>query len=181
MSTPHGFDIDTLSGIPPINACVFSLGSNLGDSRSLLVSAVRTLADTPDVSLTAVSPVYLTTPVGGVRQPDFLNLVVLADSHLPAPVLLDRVLAIEDAFGRVRGVLNGPRTLDIDLIAVGAQRSNTPRLQLPHPRAHERAFVLVPWLDVDPDAELPQGRVAELVAKLDTSGVRKTDHVIDLP
>jgi len=108
--------------------------------------------------------------------------VVVADSTLASNVLLDRCQAIEDALGRVRTVPGGPRTIDVDLIAVGQRVTNNDRLTLPHPHAHERAFVLVPWLEADPDAELcGHGRVADLVAGVDTSGVRRRDDVaIDL-
>ena len=113
---PHIVDADTLTGeMRPIRRCVLSLGSNLGDRPAKLQGAVDSLADTPDVAVTAVSSVYETQPVGA---PDgsgaFLNAVVLLDSTLPARVLLDRCQAVETAFGRERtGVVNAPRTLDV--------------------------------------------------------------------
>lgn len=162
---------------------VLSLGSNVGDSLATLRAAVARLAGLPGVAVTAVSPLYRTRPVGGVEQDDFLNLVVLAALEGPDPLeLLRRTQAIEDDLGRARVVRWGPRTLDIDLVAVGTDQCAGPDLTLPHPRAHERAFVLVPWLDVDPDAALPgHGRVADLVAALDTTGVQRLDERIDLP
>jgi len=176
-------DIDTLSGMTPLRLVVFSLGSNLGDSLETLQGAVTTLAATPGVDLTGVSSVYRTAPVGGPAQDDYLNLVVTGWSSLPTRVLLERAQAIEEAFGRTRLERWGPRTLDIDLVAVGDRHVDSADLTLPHPRAHERAFVLVPWLEVDPDAVLPgRGRVADLVAGLPVDGVeRLTDREVDLP
>ena len=144
---------------------VFSLGSNMGDPFTHLRDAVRLIAETPGIHDVVVSPVYVTTPVGGVQQDDFLNLVVVATSDLPPSVLLERAHVIEDAHGRERTIPNGPRALDVDLICVGDEIVTTDELTLPHPRAHERAFVLVPLSDVDPETELPgYGRIAELLA-----------------
>lgn len=176
-------DLDTLSTLKPLRRVVYSLGGNVGDVPETLQQAVRHLARTPNLIVTGVSRVFSTEPWGGVAQPDFLNIVLLAESTMPSTVLLERALAVEDALGRVRGEHWGPRTIDIDLIRVGARVRNDPHLVLPHPHAHERAFVLVPWLDVEPSAELPgHGYVADLVAGLDTSGVRLVPDVrIDLP
>jgi 2-amino-4-hydroxy-6-hydroxymethyldihydropteridine diphosphokinase len=160
--------------VPGVRRVVLSLGSNQGDRLALLQDAVDALADTPGLVVEAVSPVYETDPVGGPEQPDFLNAVVVGESAHPPRTLLERALAVEDAFGRVRDVRWGPRTLDVDLIAVGDLVVHEPDLELPHPRAGERAFVLVPWADVDPSAVLPgRGRVATLLARLDASGVRR--------
>jgi 2-amino-4-hydroxy-6-hydroxymethyldihydropteridine diphosphokinase len=168
------FDIDTLSGMSPLRSAVFSLGSNLGDRFEYLQGAVKHLRTTPGLKITGISSVYETTPVGLLDQPDFLNLVVVAESSLASTVMLERALAIEDAFDRIREVAGGPRTVDVDLIAVDDRRINNDFLTLPHPRAHERAFVLVPWLEVDPEAELAgHGRVADLLAGVDSSGVRR--------
>jgi 2-amino-4-hydroxy-6-hydroxymethyldihydropteridine diphosphokinase len=104
--------------------------------------------------------------------------VVLADTTLSARTLLDRALAIEDAYGRERSERGAPRTLDVDLIVVGDRRANEPDLVLPHPKAHERAFVLAPWNDVEPDAEIPdQGPVAELLDKADQDGIARRDDL----
>jgi dihydroneopterin aldolase/2-amino-4-hydroxy-6-hydroxymethyldihydropteridine diphosphokinase len=157
----------TVHGVAARSA-VLSLGSNLGDRLAHLQAAVTLLA--PE----AVSAVYETEPVGGPEQEPYLNAVVIVGA--PDPFALWRFTsAIEASRQRSRDVRWGPRTLDIDLITVGGQQLRTPELTLPHPRAAERAFVLVPWLDVDPDAVLPQGRVADLVAQLGTGGVRRTD------
>jgi 2-amino-4-hydroxy-6-hydroxymethyldihydropteridine diphosphokinase len=166
---PNIVDTDTLTGeMHPIRRCVLSIGSNLGERFNNLQGAVNSLADTPEVWVTSVSPVYETEPVDS--PPDaknFLNAVVLADTTLSARTLLERALAVEDAYGRERhGEPNAPRTLDVDLIVVGDRRSDDADLVLPHPRAHERAFVLAPWHDVEPDAELPDhGPVGDLLAK----------------
>lgn len=176
------FDVDTLSGMVPIRPVVFSIGSNLGDRLGHLQGAVDALRVTPQLNLVDVSSVYETAPVGPVvDQPDFLNLIVRADSTLASLVLLERAQAIEQHFRRTREVPGGPRTLDVDLIVVGERIKNTPLLTLPHPRAHERAFVLRPWLEIDPTAVVPErGPVSDLLARLDTSGVRRrADLVID--
>ncbi len=178
INGPFDIDIDTLGNLRPISKVVFSLGSNQGDSPAILTEAVEFLAETPDVIIVDVSPVYQTSPVGGPEQPDFLNLVVVAESTLEPLTLLDRAFAIEDNFGRSREVANGPRTLDIDIIMVG-KRGSEDHLELPHPRAHERAFVLVPWLDIDPRAAIEgRGHIAELVKHVDTSGVRRRDDIV---
>lgn len=175
---PFDIDVDTLGNLRPISKVVFSLGSNEGDSAAILTEAVEFLAETPDVIIVDVSPVYETTPVGGPEQNNFLNLVVVAESTLEPLTLLDRAQAIEENFGRTREQRWGPRTLDIDIIMVG-KRISEDDIELPHPRAHERAFVLVPWLDIDPDAEIAgHGRVAELVEDLDTAGVTRRDDVV---
>ena len=167
---------------PPMTAVVLALGSNLGDRQDILQGAVDAIVGLPGVRVTAVSPVYETVPVGGPAQPDYLNAVVLADAARPARELLDRLHEIEAAFDRVRLVRWGPRTLDIDIIVFGSERSDDPELTLPHPRAHERAFVLAPWHDVDPDAALPgHGPVAELLAKADHSGLRLSDLSLVIP
>lgn len=182
---PHIVDADTLTGeIRPIRRCVLSLGSNLGDRLAKLQGAVNSLADTPDVAVTAVSSVYETEPVDAPEGSDpYLNAVLLLDTTLAAHRLLDRALAVEDAFARERSeIRNAPRTLDIDLIVVGDRRSNDD-LVLPHPRAHQRAFVLKPWHDLEPEAELPEaGKVSDLLADLDTSVVaRRDDLTLEVP
>src|SRR5450631_770621 len=157
---------------------VIALGSNLGDRRQELQRAVDELAATRGLHITAVSPVYETAPVGGPEQPDYLNAVVLAETSGPAAELLRRAHMIEAAAQRAREVRWGPRTLDVDIIAYGAETSSDPVLTLPHPRAQERAFVLAPWLDADPGAVLPgRGRVAALLAALPGGGVRRRDDL----
>jgi dihydroneopterin aldolase/2-amino-4-hydroxy-6-hydroxymethyldihydropteridine diphosphokinase len=167
----------TITRDRPVTA-VLGLGSNLGARQQQLQRAVDQLAATPGLRVTAVSPVYETDPVGGPEQPDFLNAVVLAITDLPPADLLGRAQAIEAAARRTREVRWGPRTLDVDIIAYGDQARADPTLTLPHPRARERAFVLAPWRDADPDAELPgYGPVAALLAAVGGQGVRRRDDV----
>lgn len=174
------FDVDTLSGMAPLRIATFSLGSNMGDRLGYLQTGVEALRATPGLKVTGVSSVYETDPVGPVEsQDDFLNIIVVAESTLASMVMLERAQAIEDAFGRVRTVLGGPRTIDVDLIAVGSRVIASEVLTLPHPRAHERAFVLVPWYEVAPDAELVgHGPVARLLDTVDTTGVRRRDDLV---
>lgn len=152
---------------PP--TAVLALGSNLGDREATLAAAVRAIADLDQAELTAVSPVYASDAVkpDGVdlSAPGYLNLVITLRWTGEPHALLDAVNAIEADHGRVREERWGDRTLDIDLISIGDLRVDDDRLTLPHPRAGDRDFVLAPWLDIDPDAELPgRGRVSELLA-----------------
>jgi 2-amino-4-hydroxy-6-hydroxymethyldihydropteridine diphosphokinase len=159
---------------PRPRRAVLALGSNLGDRRHNLQGAVDGLFAAPGLGFRAVSPVYETRPVGGPDQPDYLNAVIVAETELPARAILDRAHRVEDALQRVREVRWGPRTIDVDLIVVGDEISDDPELTLPHPRAHERAFVLAPWHDIEPDAEIPgRGRVADLLAAIGPDGVRR--------
>lgn len=161
---------------------VIAMGSNLGDRLEYLQGGLDGLFDTPRIVFVAVSPVYQTAPVGGPEQPDYLNAVVIAETSMPARAVLERCLSLEDAFGRVRGERWGPRTLDLDLIIYGDEVTDSPALTLPHPRAHERAFVLAPWHDADPGAELPgQGKVADLLAAVSTAGVTRLEDVVLQP
>lgn len=180
MTHPFALDADTLSGMRPLSTAVFALGSNLGDRLEHLQMGVQGIASTPDLVIVEVSPVYETRAVGGPEgNPDFLNLVVVTETTQPARVLLERAHAIESAQERVREEIDGPRTLDVDLITVGKAVNDSPELTLPHPRAHERAFVLAPWSDVAPTAEIPgRGTVAELLASVDTSGVTRRDDLV---
>ena len=151
---------------------MLSIGSNLDDRLAHLRSVVAALGPV------AVSPVYETAPWGGVEQDDYLNaIVVVDDPGTDAYGWLARARELERAADRIREVRWGPRTLDVDVIDVDGGSNADPELTLPHPRAHERAFVLVPWADVDPDAVLPgHGRVADLVDLVaDRAGVRRTD------
>jgi 2-amino-4-hydroxy-6-hydroxymethyldihydropteridine diphosphokinase len=164
-----------------VSRAVLSIGSNLGDRFAHLSAAVQGLAD----ALVAVSPVYETPAWGPVEQDDYLNAVlIVAAPGVAAGRWLARAHALEQAAGRERLVRWGPRTLDVDVVHVTDDggtviRSADPELTLPHPRAHERAFVLVPWADADPAAELPgHGPVAELAARLGTQGVRRRDDLV---
>ena len=164
---------------------VIALGSNVGNRLERLQSAVDALADTPGMKVEAVSPVYETEPWGvdPASQPSYFNAVVLVRTTLPPSSLLERGHAIEEALERVRDEHWGPRTIDVDIVAYQGVVSDDPLLTLPHPRAHERAFVLVPWYDLDPGAEVPgHGAVAELLARLGREGVSaRTDLELSLP
>lgn len=163
--TTHG------SGGEPSRA-VLSIGSNLGDRHAYLHSALDGLGDYV-VGPDAVSSVYETAPWGGVEQPAYLNAVVVVTGARSPAQWLELAHVIEQAAGRTRDERWGSRTLDIDIVVVDDVRSEDPTLTLPHPHAHERAFVLVPWLEVDPDASLPgHGRVADLLSTMDTSDVQ---------
>jgi len=153
---------------------VLSVGANLGDRLGTLQGCVQAIARLPDTDVLAISPVYETAPVGGPAQPDYLNAVLVIETGLPPRDLLEAAHRIEADFGRVRAERFGPRTLDIDIISYAGQVSDDPELTLPHPRAHERAFVLVPWHEVDPGASLPgYGPVADLVAGMRAGDVTR--------
>ncbi len=153
---------------------VLALGSNLGDRLAHLQGGLAVLGAAPGLGCLAASPVYETVPVGGPPQGDYLNAVVIAETSLPARAILERAQHAEAALHRVRAGRWGPRTLDVDVIVCGAEISDDPELTLPHPRAHERAFVLAPWHDLDPDAQIPgRGRIADLLAKLGRAGLRR--------
>ena len=151
----------------------FGLGANLGDRVAALQGAVDVIA--PHLRLAAVSSVYETSPVGGVEQPDFANAVLVGDSDGQPTDLLALAHEAERAWSRTRDVRWGPRTLDVDVLAVGDVVSDDPELVLPHPRAAQRGFVLVPWAEADPDATLPDGtRVVDLA---DAWSAAASDHV----
>ncbi|MFD8121350.1 2-amino-4-hydroxy-6-hydroxymethyldihydropteridine diphosphokinase [Streptomyces albidoflavus] len=164
---------------------VISLGSNLGNRLETLQGAVDALEDTPGLRVKAVSPVYETEPWGVEpgSQPSYFNAVAMIRTTLPPGSLLERAQAVEEAFHRVRDERWGPRTLDVDIVAYADVVSADPELTLPHPHAHERAFVLAPWHDVDPEAELPgQGSVDELLSALAGDGLtRREDLELRLP
>ncbi|MFF7451228.1 MULTISPECIES: 2-amino-4-hydroxy-6-hydroxymethyldihydropteridine diphosphokinase [unclassified Streptomyces] len=164
---------------------VISLGSNLGNRLETLQGAIDALEDTPGVRVKAVSPVYETAPWGVEpgSQPSYFNAVVLVKTTLPPSSLLERAHAVEEAFHRVRDERWGPRTLDVDIVAYADVVSDDPTLTLPHPRAHERAFVLAPWHDVEPQAQLPGvGPVSGLLADVTRNGVEpRADLELRLP
>jgi len=159
-----------------MSRAVLSLGSNVGDTFGYLAAAVASFGD----AVVAVSPVFRTPPWGGVEQQDFHNLVLIVqDQDTDAAGWLRRSQAAESAAARTRQVRWGPRTLDVDVITVDGELSDDPVLTLPHPRAAERAFVLLPWLAVDPDAELPgHGRVADLLAALPPEDIEEVPDAL---
>ncbi|MBD0424465.1 2-amino-4-hydroxy-6-hydroxymethyldihydropteridine diphosphokinase [Streptomyces sp. NPDC052309] len=164
---------------------VIALGSNLGNRLETLQGAIDALEDTPGVRVKGVSPVYETEPWGVEpgTQPSYFNAVVVLKTTLPPSSLLERAHAVEEAFHRVRDERWGPRTLDVDIVAYADVVSDDPQLTLPHPRAHERAFVLAPWHDLDPEALLPgRGPVADLLEAVTRAGVApRADLELRLP
>lgn len=131
-----------------------AIGANLDDPVATVRAAIEALGAISGTQLVATSSLYRTSPVGLRDQPDFINAVAamtMDAAVLPAPTFLEKLFAIEAAFGRVRSVKNAPRTLDLDLLLFGSERRNTPGLILPHPRMTERAFVLAPLLEIAPD------------------------------
>jgi 2-amino-4-hydroxy-6-hydroxymethyldihydropteridine diphosphokinase len=144
---------------------IIALGSNIGEPKENLDLAIALLREATEVL--KVSSYYVTKPVGYEDQPDFVNAVCIIESELPAIDLLNMLHGIEKAMGRERNIKWGPRTIDLDIIQYGSLLSNAAELTLPHPRAHERKFVLEPWHEIEPDAVLlTHGKIAELLSKL---------------
>jgi 2-amino-4-hydroxy-6-hydroxymethyldihydropteridine diphosphokinase len=141
---------------------VISLGANIGDAKASLDLAIGLLREATEVL--AVSSYLQTKPVGGPEQPDYLNAVAIVESELPAKDLLALLNGIETAMGRTREIHWGPRVIDLDLIQFGGLLVNDEKLTLPHPRAHERRFVLAPWFEIEPEAVLlTHGRISDLL------------------
>jgi len=144
---------------------VIALGSNLGDRQSILIHAIDSIKLIAEVI--AVSSFYETNPVGGPDQPNYLNGVVIVNSEKLPEELLKLLQEIENSAGRTREIKWGARTLDLDLISAGEIQMETEFLTLPHPRAHERAFVLQPWIEIEPDgAIVGKGQINDLLAAL---------------
>jgi 2-amino-4-hydroxy-6-hydroxymethyldihydropteridine diphosphokinase len=158
----------------PVRAFV-GLGGNEGDVRTGLVEALQALAGLPQTTRVRQSALYRTPAWGRTDQPDFLNAVVELQTRMPAPELLAALLQIERRFGRDRENEHerwGPRTLDLDLLVYGDLTVDEPGLTLPHPRMHERAFVLVPLAEIAPTLQVPgHGAVSALLATVDTAGI----------
>lgn len=162
MSTPE-----------PIRAYV-GLGGNLDDPIVYLRAAMAALGRLPGTALVAISAFYRSAPIGLADQPDFVNCVCALDTRLGARDLMHAMLDIEKAHGRVRSVPGGPRTLDLDLLLYGDRVCDEPGLTLPHPRLHERAFVLFPLREMAPDLIVPgRGRVADLATALPPQRIQK--------
>ena len=143
------------------------IGSNLGDREANLRRAIELLSAEDGIDVVGVSEIRETEPVGPVEQGPFLNGAVQVETSLPPRELLDRLLSVESRLGRVRAERWGPRTIDLDLLLYGDESIDEPSLSVPHPRLHERRFVLEPLTDLDPGLQIPgQGSASALLAKL---------------
>jgi 2-amino-4-hydroxy-6-hydroxymethyldihydropteridine diphosphokinase len=153
-----------------------ALGANLGNPAATLNDAIDALVALRGSVFLAMSSLYRTAPVGLKRQPDFINAVVAVKTHLTPGQLLEELFALEARFGRERSVRNAPRTLDLDLLLHGDTVQDEPGLTLPHPRMHERAFVLAPLLEIAPDIDIPgRGRAAELLSRCADQRIHRLD------
>lgn len=154
--------------------CFIALGANLGDPVVTVKAAILALRGLPQTEFIAASSLYRTAPVGLKHQPDFINAVVELIAVSSAPTLLEALFAIEERFGRQRSVKNAPRTLDLDLLLYGDTVSDDPQLTLPHPRLHERAFVLAPLAEIAPQLIIPgRGGVADLLLRCADQQIEK--------
>jgi 2-amino-4-hydroxy-6-hydroxymethyldihydropteridine diphosphokinase len=155
-----------------------ALGSNIDEPEQQIGRGLSEIGALPETRIARVSSLYRSAPVGYRDQPDFLNAVAAVETGLAPRALLDHLLAIERAHGRVRDFPNAPRTLDLDIILYGERALQEPDLAIPHPRMHERAFVIVPLVEIAPDATVPgRGRASDLLPGVDTASVaRLTPH-----
>lgn len=143
---------------------VIALGSNLGDRERNIESAIERIRS--EIEVGAISSMIETDPVGGPVQGKYLNAILIGETEIPPRELMVKLLGIEDQLGRVREVVNGPRTIDLDLIEYQGVEMKSDVLTLPHPRADQRAFVLLPWLEIEPDAALTGlGSVSEIAKR----------------
>lgn len=153
---------------------LIALGSNLQQPETQVSKAIEVLSKTRGLSLIKASSLYATAPVGYDNQPDFINAVVQMATEIPAPQLMQLLLDIEQTFGRERPFPNAPRILDLDLLDYDGMHLETPLLKLPHPRMHERGFVILPLAEIVPDFMLPQGKsVVEWIAEFPHQDVKK--------
>ena len=154
--------------------CFIALGANLGNPVATVQAAILALRKLPQTEFVAASSLYRTAPVGLKHQPDFINAVVQLVAVAPAPTLLQALFDIEARFGRRRSVKNAPRTLDLDLLLYGDELSDDLQLPLPHPRLHERAFVLAPLAEIAPQLVIPgRGPVADLLLRYADQQIEK--------
>ncbi len=159
--------------------CFIALGANLGNPVVTVQKAILALRGLPQTQFIAASSLYRTAPVGLKHQPDFINAVVELRAVSPALTLLDSLFEIEARFGRARSIRNAPRTLDLDLLLYGEELSDDPQLTLPHPRLHERAFVLAPLAEISPQLMIPgRGPVSELLLRC---AGQKIEKLLPLP
>lgn len=176
LGTRPLFDATAMTSEPVRHRVAIALGSNLGDSRTIIHTALKTLDQTPHLQLERQSRLYQTAPVGP-PQPDYLNACALFLTTLPPQSVLDTLLAVEQQFGRVRQERWGPRLLDLDLLLYDDWILQTETLQIPHPRMTDRAFVLIPLTEIAPDCVEPisQKTIAELSRQMDISDIRCCD------
>jgi len=157
-----------------MNIAYVALGANLGDPSATIRAAFGALANLPESRVVRCSSLYRTAPVGNTEQPEFINAVARLETTLAPESLLDALLDIEARFGRIRAEKNGPRTLDLDLLLYNNQQLNLPRLILPHPRLHLRAFVLCPLAELAPDLPLPgRGSLAAWLPAVANQGISR--------
>ncbi|MDO5058646.1 MAG: 2-amino-4-hydroxy-6-hydroxymethyldihydropteridine diphosphokinase [Neisseria sp.] len=157
---------------------IIALGSNLENPAGQVRAALGEIAKLPQTELLAASSLYISAPVGYTDQPDFINAVCMVETGLDGLALLAELHKIEAAFGRERSFRNAPRTLDLDIIDFGGRSSDDETLTLPHPRAHERSFVLLPLAEIAPHYALGQhGTAAELAERLGQDGIRLFEAV----
>ena len=155
-----------------MNTAFVALGANIGDPTATVLAAFAALANLPESRVTRCSSLYRTAPVGLRNQPDFINAVAVLETTLPPESLLDALLDLEARFGRIRRDRNGPRTLDLDLLLYDDIELELPRLTLPHPRLHLRAFVLYPLAEIAPDLKIPgRGTVAAWLPAVANQGI----------
>jgi 2-amino-4-hydroxy-6-hydroxymethyldihydropteridine diphosphokinase len=158
-----------------------ALGANLADPVAQVKAGIAALATLPHTQLKAQSSLYRTAPVGYADQPDFINAVAAVDTSLRPRDLLDALLAIEIDHGRVRQFANAPRTLDLDVLLYDDLQMHEEGLTIPHPRMHERAFVLAPLAEIAPHCVIPgRGNVSELLRAVDGGGVTRLNAGADV-
>jgi len=158
----------------PLVSAYVALGANLGNTKQTLQAATDELSNLPHTQLKACSRLFASAPVDA-SGPDFINAVVCLDTQLDAHILLQHLQQIERLHGRVRSYRNAARTLDLDLLLYGTQTIHTPKLTVPHPRMHERAFVLLPLADIAPQLHLAQGPIKQLLQQCHDQPIRPLD------
>ena len=159
-----------------LHEAYIAIGSNLENPEAQVQDAFEALAMLPKTRLSRVSSLYRTAPVGYADQPEFVNAVARIETALEPRALLDALLAIERRHGRVREFANAPRTLDLDIVLYEGASVNEPGLTIPHPRMHERAFVMEPLAEIAPDVDIPgSGRAADVAARLDRAGITRIE------
>ncbi len=157
-----------------MNTAYIALGANLGDPVATVLAAFGALANLNESRVVHTSSLYRTAPVGNTEQPEFINAVAALETTLAPEALLDALLDVEQRFGRIRAEKNGPRTLDLDLLLYNDLELELPRLTLPHPRLHLRAFVLLPLAEISPKMPLPRrGTIAAWLPAVANQGISR--------